>query len=170
MSAPAICQMALKEWAVTCQALARGEQVLLLRKGGIHEDSKDFRVIHREFLLYPTYEHQKRELLQPAPPTDAGGVAGPAPRDGQDNLLPLRQGRRGAGSLQPRESRRPGTPSHLDHGLRPVAVALEAHAPPLHPAVARLPDGKPGHRVLAAGVLRLHFLGRNPERRASWAA
>ena len=66
MSAPATCQMALKEWAITCRALARGEQVLLLRKGGIHEDSKDFRVIHREFLLYPTYEHQRRDLLQPA--------------------------------------------------------------------------------------------------------
>ena len=66
MSAPATCQMALKEWAVTCQALARGEQVLLLRKGGIHEDGKDFRVIHREFVLYPTFEHQKPELLQPA--------------------------------------------------------------------------------------------------------
>ena len=33
----------------------------LLRKGGIHEDGKDFRVIHREFLLYPTYEHQKAD-------------------------------------------------------------------------------------------------------------
>ena len=64
MSAPVTCQMALKEWAVTCQALARGEQVLLLRKGGIHEDGKDFRVIHREFLLYPTYEHQKADLLR----------------------------------------------------------------------------------------------------------
>ena len=66
MGTPATCQMALKEWAVTCRALARGEQALLLRKGGIHEDGKDFRVIHREFLLYPTYEHQKSELLQPA--------------------------------------------------------------------------------------------------------
>ena len=61
---PDKCQMALKEWAVTVDALARGEQVLLLRKGGIHEDGKDFRVIHREFLLYPTYEHQKAELLR----------------------------------------------------------------------------------------------------------
>jgi hypothetical protein len=58
--------MALKEWAVTVEALASGKQILLLRKGGIHEDGKDFRVIHNEFLLYPTYEHQKPELLQPA--------------------------------------------------------------------------------------------------------
>lgn len=63
---PSKCQMALKEWAVSVEALARGEQILLLRKGGIHEDGKDFRVIHSEFLLYPTYEHQKAELLQPA--------------------------------------------------------------------------------------------------------
>ena len=63
---PSSCQMALKEWAVSVEALGQGEQILLLRKGGIHEDGKDFRVIHSEFLLYPTYEHQKAELLQPA--------------------------------------------------------------------------------------------------------
>ena len=65
MTTPDKCQMALKEWAITCQAIGRGEQILLLRKGGIHEDGKDFRVIHREFLLYPTYEHQKADLLRP---------------------------------------------------------------------------------------------------------
>ena len=62
---PERCQTALKEWAITVQALAQGEQILLLRKGGIHEDSKDFRVIHPEFLLYPTYEHQREDLLKP---------------------------------------------------------------------------------------------------------
>ena len=64
MATPEKCQMALKEWAITCEAIGRGEQILLLRKGGIHEDGKDFRVIHREFLLYPTYEHQKADLLR----------------------------------------------------------------------------------------------------------
>ncbi len=63
---PDICQIALKEWAVTVQALAQGQQILLLRKGGIHESSQDFRVIHPEFLLYPTYEHQRADLLKPA--------------------------------------------------------------------------------------------------------
>ena len=61
---PDSCQMALKEWAVTVRALAQGTQVLLLRKGGIHETDKDFRVIHPEFLLYPTYEHQRADLLK----------------------------------------------------------------------------------------------------------
>ncbi|MCH8298299.1 MAG: DUF1802 family protein, partial [Chloroflexi bacterium] len=31
---PSNCQMALKEWAVTVEAMAQGDQVLLLRKGG----------------------------------------------------------------------------------------------------------------------------------------
>ena len=63
---PDNCQMALKEWAVTVRALAQGTQVLLLRKGGIQETDKDFRVIHPEFLLYPTYEHQREDLLKEA--------------------------------------------------------------------------------------------------------
>ena len=61
---PNNCQIALKEWAVTVDALAQGRQILLLRKGGIHEEGKDFRVIHPEFLLYPTYEHQREDLLK----------------------------------------------------------------------------------------------------------
>jgi len=59
-------QIAFKEWAVTVNALAQGQQVLLLRKGGIHEVTKDFRIAHPEFLLYPTYEHQNEDLLKPS--------------------------------------------------------------------------------------------------------
>ena len=57
-------RIALKEWAVTVEALASGDQILLMCKGGIHEESKDFRIIHDEFLLYPTYEHQRSGLLK----------------------------------------------------------------------------------------------------------
>lgn len=82
MTTPDKCQMALKEWAITCEAIGRGDQILLLRKGGIHEDGKDFRVIHREFLLYPTYEHQKAELLREEhQPTLAAMLE--RPRDGE---------------------------------------------------------------------------------------
>jgi hypothetical protein len=56
---------ALKEWAVTVHALAEGQQILLLRKGGIREEGREFRVEERAFLLYPTYEHQRADLLQP---------------------------------------------------------------------------------------------------------
>ncbi len=66
MLLPPDCDLALKEWAVACQAISRGKQILILRKGGVHKDDKEFRVVHPEFLLYPTYEHQKPELLEEA--------------------------------------------------------------------------------------------------------
>lgn len=56
---------ALKEWAVACSALEEGRQVLLLRKGGILEYRQGFEVRHQEFLLFPTFEHQSKEHLQP---------------------------------------------------------------------------------------------------------
>ncbi|MSQ12507.1 MAG: DUF1802 family protein [Dehalococcoidia bacterium] len=62
---PETTRMALKEWAVACRALDMGKQVVLLRKGGIREESVDFRVVHPQFLLYPTFEHQKPELVKP---------------------------------------------------------------------------------------------------------
>lgn len=63
---PTTSSLALKEWAVAVNAMSKGKQIMTLRKGGIHRDDKDFRVVHREFLLYPTFEHQKDELLQDA--------------------------------------------------------------------------------------------------------
>ena len=77
---PDRCQTALKEWAITCRALAEGDQILLLRKGGIHEDSKDFRVIHPEFLLYPTYEHQREDLLKSARQPDLQQLLSDTPK------------------------------------------------------------------------------------------
>ena len=43
----------LKEWAVTSDALGRGDQILMLRKGGIREDGRHFKIEHDSFLLYP---------------------------------------------------------------------------------------------------------------------
>jgi hypothetical protein len=57
---------ALKEWAVAIKALREGRQVLLVRKGGISEETRDFRIHAERFLLFPTYEHQRADLLQPA--------------------------------------------------------------------------------------------------------
>jgi hypothetical protein len=57
---------ALKEWAVTVNALAQGQTILLLRKGGIKEQGGTFRVAQEQVLLYPTYEHQKPDLLKPS--------------------------------------------------------------------------------------------------------
>ncbi|MEL6927454.1 MAG: DUF1802 family protein [Cyanobacteria bacterium J06633_1] len=54
---------ALKEWAIAVEALTQGDTIVLLRKGGIRE--RGFRVEHTQAWLYPTYEHQKPNLLDP---------------------------------------------------------------------------------------------------------
>ncbi len=59
------CERAFKEWAVSCAALQSGEQILLIRKGGIREDGGTFTIADTEFFLMPTYEHQDAGLLQP---------------------------------------------------------------------------------------------------------
>jgi len=56
---------ALKEWSVAVEALEAGKTIMLLRKGGIREASKNFEVPYRQVWLYPTYEHQKPHLLKP---------------------------------------------------------------------------------------------------------
>ena len=55
---------ALKEWAVVCKGLEEGRQTILLRKGGIMERKDGFELKHNDFYIFPTYEHQSRDLLQ----------------------------------------------------------------------------------------------------------
>jgi hypothetical protein len=57
---------ALKEWAAVVHALLEGEQIIDLRKGGLHEDGRHFDVPARRLWLYPTAEHQRSELMKPA--------------------------------------------------------------------------------------------------------
>ena len=55
-------QHALKEWAIAVDALSTGKSIVLLRKGGIREAR--FEVKYPVVWLYPTYEHQKPNLLK----------------------------------------------------------------------------------------------------------
>jgi len=56
--------IAFKEWAVTVRALAEGEQLLTLRKGGVREPRKHFALEHDRFFLYPTFDHQRNDLVR----------------------------------------------------------------------------------------------------------
>ncbi len=59
-----ICNVALKEWAVTGEALARGRQILLLRKGGLLDEDGGFTLEHGQFWLLPTWLHQEKSLVK----------------------------------------------------------------------------------------------------------
>ena len=55
---------ALKEWAIVCKAAEDGNQVLLFRKGGIMEYRNGFELKHKNFFLFPTFEHQSVESIR----------------------------------------------------------------------------------------------------------
>jgi hypothetical protein len=61
---PATLSVGLKEWNVVCDELASGGQILLLRKGGIHESGGKFELEHQRFALFPTFLHQNAEMLR----------------------------------------------------------------------------------------------------------
>jgi hypothetical protein len=72
---------AFKEWQVIVEALGAGEQVLILRKGGIAEDHGGFRVKHDRFWLFPTQFHEQLARTKPAAAKfwqDVGRVPSPA--------------------------------------------------------------------------------------------
>ncbi|UFJ43353.1 DUF1802 family protein [Brevibacillus humidisoli] len=58
--------LSLKEWAVAVKALGEGKQIITVRKGGLYEETREFVLEHDTFYLYPTYEHQKPEMVKPA--------------------------------------------------------------------------------------------------------
>ena len=56
-------QTAFKEWAVVVDALIRGRQIVILRKGGIREGKAGFHMKANRFWLFPTQFHQQRESV-----------------------------------------------------------------------------------------------------------
>jgi hypothetical protein len=69
--------IAFKEWAIVCAALGRGEQSIILRKGGIAEGREGFRFKHDAFYLFPTLFHEQIEKT-----TLPAGTPIPAPEPG----------------------------------------------------------------------------------------
>lgn len=56
---------ALKEWAVVVKAMDLGHQIMLVRSGGIMDEEGIFSLESDEFFLFPTFAHQRRNLLKP---------------------------------------------------------------------------------------------------------
>ena len=58
--------VALKEWAIVCDLLLEGHLAILIRKGGIHESAGPgtFELEHNRFALFPSWAHQKPEMIK----------------------------------------------------------------------------------------------------------
>lgn len=71
-----------KEWTLVCDALGRGAQSIIIRKGGIAEGRAGFRFQHPEFLLFPTLFHEQVAKLKLPPGTALPAQLG----DGQHEI------------------------------------------------------------------------------------
>jgi len=74
-----------KEWKLVCDALERGAQSIIIRKGGIAEGRAGFRFQHGEFFLFPTLFHEQVAKLKLPP-----GTPLPALRDDGSHEVTLR--------------------------------------------------------------------------------
>ena len=66
LSTSVSCSHALKEWAITGEALAQNRQIILLRKGGLLDEEGHFALEYGQFWLLPTWLHQERGLVKAA--------------------------------------------------------------------------------------------------------
>ena len=80
---PAQCATALKEWATVLEAMARSEQTILVRKGGLIEPGTGFELVSNAFVFYPTFEHQAVQYLREPYRTYFEQAAGQRAPEGQ---------------------------------------------------------------------------------------
>ena len=162
---------AFKEWAVVVHALLEGEQILDVRKGGLHEEGRHFALQSTRFWLYPTAEHQKAELLkEPYRHWIDLASASPVGEPIRDRRLGRRRPRRH--HHRARAARRHRVEADLDARLRRVTARLEEARPAVGARAARAPAAEPVTVPVARRVRRLHVVGRprRPARRSRVAA
>jgi hypothetical protein len=57
-------KLAFKEWAYIVDALGKGKQTIIIRKGGISEEGGDFEIKGKKFFLLPTQFHQAKAMVK----------------------------------------------------------------------------------------------------------
>ena len=150
MTSPDPERTALKEWAVLVDAMARGDLVAMIRKGGIREQRAGFAVRHERFVFYPTWFHEKvDELAERFRPRLAAAHAD-RPAEGRLRLAHLAEvvGVWKVAELEPLRAIADA------HGLAWGAVESRFHY-----------KQRPGVQVVAARVLRLPQVVEIPEAR-----
>lgn len=153
-------RIALKEWAVLVDAMARGETIAMVRKGGIREQRAGFSVRHDRFLLYATFFHEKEQELAPR---FRGYLAASHARRPPDGMLRIEYVATAVAVWRVTELERLRAVQH-EHGLTWDAVAARFHY-----------RSNPVVHVVAVRVARLAQPAMVPEARryggcVSWVA
>jgi hypothetical protein len=131
---------ALKEWAVLVDAMARGEIIAMIRKGGIREQRAGFSVRHDRFLFYPTFFHEKAGELAPRFIAQLGASHARRPPEGMIRLEYVAD----AIGVWPVTDLEALRAIEAEHGLAWNAVASRFHY-----------KNRPGVQVVAVRVSRL---------------
>lgn len=151
---------ALKEWKILCDAMAGGEIVALVRKGGIREQRAGFSVRHERFLFYPTFFHEKAVELQPRFRARLETSHAERPPEGLVRVALVAQ----VAGVWPVAELERLRGIEAEHGLAWAAVESRFHY-----------KNRPGVQVVAVRVARLPAPGELPEQRryqgcVSWVA
>lgn len=139
---------ALKEWAVLVEAMARGEIIAMVRKGGIREQRAGFQVRHDRFLLYPTFFHERAAELAPRFRDRLAAAHATRPAEG---VLRIEYVCEVAAVWAVAELARLDAIAE-EHGLAPEAVASRFHY-----------KNRPGVQVVAVRTMRLPIPVELPE-------
>ena len=141
---------ALKEWAVLCDAMARGDIVAMVRKGGIREQRAGFVVRHDRFLLYPTFFHAREDELAPRFRATLGSAGATQPSPGVVRLSLVAD----VAAVWQVSNLESLPAIERDHGLAWTAVESRFNY-----------RGVPGVQVVAVRVARLPAMAELPEAR-----
>ena len=150
MSSESLERTALKEWAVLVDAMARGEIVAMVRKGGIREQRAGFQVRHDRFLLYPTFFHEKEGELAPRLVPTLAAAHARRPAEGTVRIEYVAD----VAAVWPVRDLALLPAIEGEHGLAPAAVESRFHY-----------KNRPGVQVVAVRLSRLAAPFETPERR-----
>jgi len=75
--------VAFKEWQLVAEAIAAGEQSVLLRKGGISEGKYGFQWLHERFFLFPSWFHEQAAQVRPGSDGAAREASAPRAEEGK---------------------------------------------------------------------------------------
>ena len=137
---------ALKEWAAIVHALLEGEQIVDVRKGGLHEDGRHFDVATPALLALADRRAPEGRAAQArvrALGRSRRRVAGRATdhaSHGWADIVDV------ATITEPEHARRARLQAHLGARLRRVAVHVEGARPALGARAARAPARRAAHR------------------------
>ena len=179
-----LCQSLSRNGPSPCALSPRASSSLTLRKGGIREPDKHFALEHDRFFLYPTFDHQRNDLVREShqpelrraleegvwadgePPAHALTRDGGIPQPDRVRIRAWAEVAARVDGHRPPRRRRAVAVLRLDARLRREAPGVEAPPPAARAAAAHVPHPAPGHGARARRLRRMPLVAGDHPRPA----